>query len=108
MSKQNEGNELMDAEAEQYAVDAGMATHAWDMFEAQHGDLPFAVDEAIRAGIAAALASANLRVATEAIAEAISYAEDQAMAGAYFPEWQNCADLLRSMCVARGIHLEER
>ena len=46
-------------------------------------------------------------VTTEAsvLATAISYAEDQAMAGAYFPEWQSCADMLRRMCVHRGILL---
>ena len=42
----------------------------------------------------------------EVIATAISYAEDRAMAGAYFPEWQTCADMLRAMCEHRGIQLE--
>lgn len=42
----------------------------------------------------------------QAIATAISYAEDRAMAGAYFPEWQTCADMLRAMCKHRGIQLE--
>jgi hypothetical protein len=44
----------------------------------------------------------------QAIATAISYAEDRAMAGAFFPEWQTCADLLRVMCTDRGIDLQEK
>lgn len=44
----------------------------------------------------------------EAIATAISYAEDRAMSGAFFPEWQRTADLLRAMCVDRGIDLQEK
>lgn len=40
------------------------------------------------------------------LATAISYAEDQAMAGAYFPEWQTCADMLRVMCEHRGIPID--
>lgn len=42
---------------------------------------------------------------SEVLATAISYAEDRAMAGAYFPEWQTCADMLRVMCRDRGISL---
>ena len=50
-----------------------------------------------------------MRAHTEAevIRTAISYAEDRAMAGAFFPEWQTCADMLRAMCSDRGITITE-
>ena len=44
-----------------------------------------------------ALEAAAPFIAAQALANAISYAEDQAMAGAYFPDWQNCAEKIRAI-----------
>jgi len=54
-------------------------------------------DSGTSADVRIALEAAAPLIAKQVVANAINYAEDQAMAGAYFPDWRNCADKLKSI-----------
>jgi len=75
------------------AAAKALAIVAWGEWEY----VPTALRGRMRRDARITLEAAAPFIAAQALANAISYADDQAMAGAYFPDWQNCADMMRAI-----------